>query len=69
MLQLLDDKERMVIISRYGLSTNEESRHLRDNDSSTLEEVAQELGVSRERVRQIEMQALKKIKRGFLRWK
>ena len=65
MLQLLDEKERMVIRRRYGLTLDEASVHLRTNESSTLEELARELGVSRERVRQIERTALNKIKRRF----
>ncbi|MEO1925748.1 MAG: RNA polymerase sigma factor RpoS [Gammaproteobacteria bacterium] len=49
----LTDKQREVICRRYGLCGFE---------NSTLEQVAQELGVTRERVRQIQMDALKKLK-------
>ncbi len=65
MLQLLDKKEQMVIRRRYGLTLDDASSHLRINECSTLEELARELGVSRERVRQIERTALNKIKRRF----
>jgi len=49
----LSDKQREVICRRYGLCGHE---------NSTLEQVAQELGVTRERVRQIQMDALKRLK-------
>jgi RNA polymerase primary sigma factor/RNA polymerase nonessential primary-like sigma factor len=49
----LPDKERMVVISRFGLDGGE---------AKTLEEIGRELGLTRERVRQIEMAALGKIR-------
>ncbi|MGR9051404.1 MAG: RNA polymerase sigma factor RpoS [Gammaproteobacteria bacterium] len=49
----LSEKQREVICRRYGLCGHE---------SATLEQVAQELGVTRERVRQIQMDALKRLK-------
>ncbi|MDO9047381.1 MAG: RNA polymerase sigma factor RpoS [Methylobacter sp.] len=49
----LPEKQREVICRRYGLCGYE---------GSTLEQVAQELGVTRERVRQIQMDALKRMK-------
>ena len=49
----LTDKQREVICRRYGLCGYE---------NSTLEQVAKELGVTRERVRQIQMDALKRLK-------
>jgi RNA polymerase nonessential primary-like sigma factor len=49
----LSEKQREVICRRYGLCGYE---------SATLEQVAQELGVTRERVRQIQMDALKRLK-------
>ncbi|KAF3980972.1 MAG: RNA polymerase sigma factor RpoS [Methylococcales symbiont of Hymedesmia sp. n. MRB-2018] len=49
----LTDKQREVVCRRYGLCGYE---------NSTLEKVAQELGVTRERVRQIQMDALKRLK-------
>lgn len=49
----LAEKQREVICRRYGLCGHE---------SATLEQVAQELGVTRERVRQIQMDALKRLK-------
>ena len=53
-LQKLESKQREVLIRRFGLHGHEKS---------TLEEVGQELGVTRERVRQIQMEALKRLRR------
>ncbi len=52
-LMQLSEKQREVICRRYGLCGYE---------NATLEQVAQELGVTRERVRQIQMDALKRLK-------
>jgi RNA polymerase nonessential primary-like sigma factor len=53
-LSQLSDKQREVVERRFGLH---------GHSVSTLEEVGQEIGVTRERVRQIQMDALKKLKR------
>jgi RNA polymerase nonessential primary-like sigma factor len=53
-LTQLSDKQREVVERRFGLH---------GHSVSTLEEVGQEIGVTRERVRQIQMDALKKLKR------
>lgn len=55
-LSKLNDKQREVVERRFGLHGYE---------NSTLEQVANELGVTRERVRQIQMDALKRL-RGIL---
>jgi RNA polymerase nonessential primary-like sigma factor len=52
-LEQLNTKQREVIARRYGL---------RGYEGSTLEEVAVEMGVTRERVRQIQMEALKRLR-------
>ena len=52
-LELLSDKQREVISRRFGV---------RGHHASTLEQVANEMGVTRERVRQIQMTALKSLK-------
>lgn len=52
-LKILDERERRIIELRYGLDTDE---------PHTLEATAQQFGITRERVRQIEAQALKKIR-------
>ncbi|MDD5460530.1 MAG: RNA polymerase sigma factor RpoS [Methylococcales bacterium] len=49
----LPEKQREVICRRYGICGYQDS---------TLEQVAQELGVTRERVRQIQMDGLKRLK-------
>jgi RNA polymerase nonessential primary-like sigma factor len=48
-LKELESKQRDVIVRRFGL---------RNHEPSTLEKVGNELGVTRERVRQIQMEAL-----------
>jgi RNA polymerase nonessential primary-like sigma factor len=53
-LSELDQKQRDVVIRRFGL---------RGFDRCTLEEVGNELGVTRERARQIQMEALKRLRR------
>ncbi len=57
-LSRLSPKERTVMIGRYGLS---------DGRVRTLKEVAKHLGLSRERVRQIEAIARRKIVRHLVR--
>jgi RNA polymerase primary sigma factor len=53
-LELLDPRERKIIQMRFGLERGEER---------TLTEVAAVMGVSRERIRQIEQAALAKLRR------
>ncbi|ASM35157.1 RNA polymerase sigma factor RpoD [Campylobacter sputorum subsp. bubulus] len=53
-LDQLNDRERSVIRMRFGLMEDESDR--------TLEEIGKELNVTRERVRQIESSAIKKLK-------
>ena len=53
-LDELDEKQRNVVVRRFGL---------RNHPRGTLEEVGLELGVTRERVRQIQMDALRKLRR------
>lgn len=53
-LDELDEKQREVIIRRFGLHGFE---------AATLEQVGRELGVTRERVRQIQMEALRRLRR------
>jgi RNA polymerase primary sigma factor len=52
-LQHLSERERKVLELRFGLN---------DGHQRTLEEVGQEFGVTRERIRQIEAKALRKLR-------
>ena len=52
-LDELSDKQREVVSRRFGL---------RGYESSTLEEVGREIGLTRERVRQIQVEALKRLR-------
>jgi len=54
MLGRLDDRERKIIISRFGLGGASEQ---------TLEQLGRELGITKERVRQIEARAQDKLRR------
>jgi hypothetical protein len=60
LLGILTEKEQKVIIKRYGI--HGEERH-------TLAAIGEELGVTRERVRQIENYALKKLSRSATKTK
>ncbi|WP_414501917.1 RNA polymerase sigma factor RpoS [Zymobacter sp. IVIA_5232.4 C2] len=53
-LSELSDKQKEVVMRRFGL---------RGYESATLEEVGDEIGLTRERVRQIQVEALKKLRR------
>ncbi len=56
----LTEREQQVLRLRYGLD---------DDRSRTLEEVGRQLNVTRERIRQIEAKALRKLKRKNIRMK
>ena len=51
-LQALPDREREVLVLRYGLV---------DEEPKTLEEIGKRLGLTRERVRQIELESLRRL--------
>ena len=53
-LNLLNERERFIILNRFGL---------RGRKTKTLEEVGNILGFSKERIRQIEMEGLKKLRK------
>lgn len=54
MLDRLDDREKLIITSRFGLSGASER---------TLEQLGRELGITKERVRQIESRGVDKLRR------
>lgn len=51
----LDDRERLIVQRRFGIGGDEA-------DGKTFDEIGREIGVSKERVRQIEMRALQKLR-------
>ena len=51
-LSSLPDRERQVLVLRYGLV---------DEEPKTLEEIGKRLGLTRERVRQIELESLRRL--------
>lgn len=57
-LDELNEREREVLAGRYGL---------RDREPETLEVLAERLGLTRERIRQIQQEALVKLKRRMAR--
>ena len=52
MLECLTERQKEIIIDRYGL---------RNGTEKTLEQVGQKYGLTRERIRQIESKALRKL--------
>ncbi|MBM84001.1 MAG: RNA polymerase subunit sigma-70 [Planctomycetaceae bacterium] len=54
-LDHLDDREKDIILFRYGLNT--------DAEPQTLEQVGNHFGVTKERIRQLEQRALKKMRK------
>ena len=56
LLSVLDDRERRIIDARFGLN---------GEAPKTLEEVGQEMEVTRERIRQLQNLAIKKLRRAL----
>ena len=57
-LGTLSEREREVLAGRFGLA---------DRDAETLDSLAVRMGLTRERVRQIQLEALAKLKRNLAR--
>lgn len=55
-LSKLNEKQRYVIMRRFGFD---------NGDEATLDTLSIEMGVTRERVRQVQQEALSKLKRSF----
>lgn len=53
MLKVLDERERAIVCKRYGFDGEE---------TYVLQQIGEQMGISRERVRQIEAQALRKLR-------
>jgi RNA polymerase primary sigma factor len=56
LLGLIDDREATILTMRYGLD---------DEDPMTLKEIGSRIGLTRERVRQLEREALKKLRQAI----
>ena len=52
---VLDEREHQILMERFGLAG-------RDKKGRTLREIASDLGISKERVRQLQMKALEKLR-------
>jgi RNA polymerase sigma factor (sigma-70 family) len=55
LLSRLDDRERRVVLAHYGLNSD-------DDGPATYEQVGERMGLSKQRVRQIEQSALAKLR-------
>jgi RNA polymerase primary sigma factor len=58
LMSWLNPQERLIVEKRFGLA---------DGATSTLQEIGQELNITRERVRQLEARALKKLRMAVTR--
>lgn len=52
---VLDEREHEILLSRFGLAS-------RNGQSRTLREIASDMGLSKERVRQLQLKALEKLR-------
>jgi RNA polymerase sigma factor (sigma-70 family) len=54
----LDDREKKIVLERFGLNGGQ---------PKTLEQIGQTIGVTRERIRQLQTSALSKLRRALTR--
>ncbi len=57
MLSTLDSREREILVHRFGVESGGEPQ--------TLEQIGRRVGVSKERIRQIEARAMSKLRAEF----
>jgi RNA polymerase sigma factor (sigma-70 family) len=53
--EVLDEREHQILLNRFGLTEDRK-------EAKTLREIAADLGVSKERVRQLQLKALEKLR-------
>ena len=58
-LEMLDEREEQIIKDYFGLV---------GSDTMTLQEIGEDMGVTRERVRQLRNRALEKMRSHFAEW-
>jgi RNA polymerase primary sigma factor len=57
-LLILDDREKTIVLERFGLNGGK---------PKTLEQIGRTIGVTRERIRQLQARALSKLRRALTR--
>lgn len=58
----LDDRERDILLKRFGIETGQDRSSLNEPERLTLEEIGRHYGVTRECIRQTELRAIRKLR-------